>query len=97
MLSLCPRPTATSPCTLNVRYSYKPADVTGSEPNEVFPFPEAHNAAVAYFVLMNAFLRDRHAPGADTKFQEYAMLYERAKRRLLGCESAGFRLKPYRR
>ena len=50
-----------------------------------------------YFVLQQAFLRDRHAPGADVKFQEYMRLYEQEKQALLGeGETASMLLRPYR-
>jgi hypothetical protein len=50
-----------------------------------------------YFVLKQAFLRDRHAPGAEIKFQEYSQLYEQAKQNLLGeKDPPKMALRPYR-
>jgi len=49
------------------------------------------------YALRQAFLRDRNAPGADLKFQEYSRLYELEKRRLLGVtEPASAIIKPRR-
>ena len=64
-------------------HSYLPADLTCSSENPDPPIPRAHDMIFVYFALQQAFLRDRHAPGADAKFQEYSALYEREKQRLL--------------
>jgi hypothetical protein len=50
-----------------------------------------------HFVLQEAFLRDRHAPGADTKFHEFRNLYEQEKQDLLGeGDTSHMLLRPYR-
>jgi hypothetical protein len=67
-----------------VYHSYLPEDLTCSDINPNPQIPRAHDMVFVYFVLKQAFLRDRHAPGADTKFAEYSQLYEAEKRSLLG-------------
>ncbi len=67
-----------------VYHSYLPEDLTCSSVNPNPPIPKAHDMVFVYFTLKQAFLRDRHAPGADIKFQEYSQLYERGKQKLLG-------------
>lgn len=47
------------------------------------PSPRAFDSVFTLFVLKQAFLRDRNAPGADLKFREYSHLYETDKKRLL--------------
>jgi hypothetical protein len=47
------------------------------------PLPRAFDSIFTLFVLRQAFLRDRNAPGADLKFREYSQLYEIEKKRLL--------------
>jgi len=66
-------------------HSYLPADLTCSSGNPNPPIPKAHDMVFVYFTLQQAFLRDRHAPGADVKFQEYSRLYEQEKQRLLAA------------
>ncbi len=78
-----PPPASDSSSGLCVYYSYLPADLGCSADNANPPVPKAHDMVFVYFVLKQAFLRDRHAPGADGKFQEYASLYDRAKQALL--------------
>ncbi len=78
-------------------HSYLPADLGCSLADANPPVPQAHDMVFAYFVLKQAFLRDRHAPGADGKFQEYSVLYDRAKRALLGQgEAPLLSLRPHR-
>ncbi|MBI4965354.1 MAG: hypothetical protein HY913_18905 [Desulfomonile tiedjei] len=78
-------------------HSYLPADLTCSEENPTPPLPAANDMLFVYFVLKQAFLRDRHAPGAEVKFQEYSGLYEQAKQRLLGeKDPPKLALRPYR-
>jgi hypothetical protein len=67
-----------------VYHSYLPADITCTPINPDPPIPRAHDTVFVHYVLKEAFLRDRHAPGADIKFQEYSALYEREKQKLLG-------------
>jgi hypothetical protein len=47
------------------------------------PVPRSFDSIFTLFVLRQAFLRDRNAPGADLKFREYSQLYEIEKKRLL--------------
>jgi hypothetical protein len=61
-----------------------PEELTCSSVNPNPSIPRAHDMIFVYFTLKQAFLRDRHAPGADVKFQEYLRLYEMEKQRLLG-------------
>jgi hypothetical protein len=78
-------------------HSYLPNDLTCSEANPNPPIPKAHDMVFVYFVLKQAFLRDRHAPGADAKFQEYSGLYDREKWKLLAAgDPAGMALRSYR-
>lgn len=63
-------------------YLPEPLSCTGDNPDP--PIPRAHDMAFVYFVLRQAFLRDRHAPGADQKVREYSQLYQEEKQRLLG-------------
>lgn len=78
-------------------HSYLPDDLTCSEDNPTPPIPRAHEMLFVYFVLKQAFLRDRHAPGAEIKFQEYSQLYEQAKQNLLGeKDPPKMALRPYR-
>ena len=67
-----------------VYHSYQPSDLTCSSVNPSPPIPKAHDSIFVYHALKDAFLRDRHAPGADAKFREYSQLYEAEKQRLLG-------------
>lgn len=80
-----------------VYHSYLPQDITCTPTNPNPTIPIAHDTVFVYYVLKEAFLRDRHAPGADTKFQEYSALYEREKQKLLAeGEPSGLSLKSYR-
>jgi hypothetical protein len=79
-----PPPSADLESGFCVYHSYSPDELTCSDLNPNPPIPKAHDALFAYYVLREAFLRDRHAPGADAKFQEYSMLYEKEKQKLLG-------------
>jgi hypothetical protein len=67
-----------------VYHSYQPIDLTCSSVNPNPPIPKAHDSIFVHHALKDAFLRDRHAPGADAKFREYSQLYEAEKQRLLG-------------
>ena len=80
-----------------VYHSYLPAGLTCSPDNPNPPMPRAGDQVFVYFSLREAFLRDRHAPGADLKYQEYSQLYEREKQRLLGAsEPPSLSLRPSR-
>jgi hypothetical protein len=80
-----------------VYHSFLPEEITCSPDNPNPDIPRAHDMIFVYFALKQAFLRDRHAPGADTKFTEYSQLYQRAKQSLLGeGEPPRLSLKPSR-
>lgn len=77
-----------------IYHSYVPDEITCSSDNPNPPVPPAHDSVFIYYALKHAFLRDRHAPGADLKFQEYSLLYDSEKRKLLGeAETTGLRLR----
>jgi hypothetical protein len=80
-----------------IYHSYLPDSLTCSAVNPNPLIPKAHDLLFVYFVLKQAFLRDRHAPGADMKFQEYAALYDREKQKLLAAgDPPGLALRSYR-
>ena len=83
-LYVWPAPASSSESGFCVYHSYLPDDLTGSPENPDPRVPQAYDMLYVYFVLKLAFLRDRHAPGADTKFAEYSRLYEMEKQGLLG-------------
>jgi hypothetical protein len=83
-LYVWPVPNASLDSGYAVYHSYLPQDLTCSSVNPNPPIPKAHDMLFVYFTLKQAFLRDRHAPGADIKFQEYSQLYKREKQNLLG-------------
>lgn len=96
-LYVWPAPSETLESGYCVYHSYLPSDITCSPINPDPPIPKAHDTVFVYFVLKEAFLRDRHAPGADIKFQEYSALYEREKQSLLGeGEPSNLSLRSYR-
>jgi hypothetical protein len=96
-LFVCPPPDGDSESGFRLYHSYLPDDLTCSALNPDPPIPKAHDIVFVYFVLKQAFLRDRHAPGADTKFQEYTALYEREKQKLLAAGNPpGLALRSYR-
>jgi len=66
-----------------VYHSYLPQALTCSSDNCNPPSPRAHDAAFVYFALKEAFLRDRHAPSANQKYQEFERLYLDQKQALL--------------
>lgn len=84
-LYVWPSPNITVDSGFAVYHSYLPSQVTCSSENPNPPIPKGHDLLIVYFVLKQAFLRDRHAPGADTKFMEYSQLYEHEKAKLLGA------------
>lgn len=92
-----PPPAADQDSGFCMYHSYLPDDLTCSEENPTPPIPRAHDMLFVYFTLKQAFLRDRHAPGAEAKFQEYSQLYEQAKQNLLGeKDPPKLSLRPYR-
>ncbi len=96
-LFVWPAPSTTQQSGFCAYHSYLPDDLTCSPENSDPPIPGAHDMVFVYFVLQQAFLRDRHAPGAEMKFQQYSMLYEREKQKLLAeGEHSGLALRPHR-
>jgi hypothetical protein len=96
-LLVWPPPGSASPSGFCVYHSYLPSELACTSANANPPIPKAHDMVFVYFVLRQAFLRDRHAPGADGKFQEYSQLYDRAKQALLGQgEPPTLSLRPHR-
>lgn len=80
-----------------VYHSFMPAELTFSGVGSTLLVPKAHDQIFVYYVLKQAFLRDRHAPGADMKFQEYSALYDQQKRALLSqAEPPCLELRPQR-
>jgi len=84
LIYVWPRPQADLQSGYGIYHSYLPQELTCSSANPNPPIPRAHDMLFVYFTLKQAFLRDRHAPGADVKFQEYLRLYEHEKAKLLG-------------
>jgi hypothetical protein len=96
-LYVWPKPNASSASGFSIYHSYLPPKVTCSSVNPNPPIPKGHDPLIVYFVLKQAFLRDRHAPGADSKFIEYAQLFEQEKAKLLGeGDPPSMRLRSYR-
>jgi hypothetical protein len=96
-LSVWPKPSESAASGFCLYHSYVPDDLTCSPDNPNPAIPRAHDMLFVYFVLKQAFLRDRHAPGADVKFQEYSHLYEQEKQHLLGeGEPPRVSVRPYR-
>ncbi len=96
-LFVWPPPDKDSESGFCVYHSYLPDDLTCSAANPDPSIPRAHDMTFVYFVLKQAFLRDRHAPGADMKFQEYSGLYDREKQKLLAAgDPPGLALRSYR-
>jgi len=84
-------------CVLLVYHSYLPGELACANDPPDPPVPRGHDAVFAYFVLREAFLRDRHAPDANMKVQQYGGLYEEAKDALLGeGDPPALRLRPAR-
>jgi len=83
-LYVWPAPAFSAESGFCVYHSYLPEDLTCSAESPDPRVPRAHDMVYVYFVLKLAFLRDRHAPGADAKFAEYSRLYEMQKQSLLG-------------
>ncbi len=97
MMKVWPAPSKNLEAGFHVYYSRLAPSLGCSEDNCDPPVPPAHDTLFTMFALRQAFLRDRNAPGADLKFQEYSRLYELEKRRLLGVtEPASAILKPRR-
>ncbi|MBM4327956.1 MAG: hypothetical protein FJ118_12425 [Deltaproteobacteria bacterium] len=84
ILHVWPAPSETVQSGYRIYHSYEPPELTCSSLNPDPAVPRAHDSVFVYFALKQAFLRDRHAPGADVKFREYAQLYEAEKKKLLG-------------
>jgi hypothetical protein len=79
-------------------HSYTPPELTCASENPNPDIPKPHDSIFVYFALQQAFLRDRHAPGADVKFEEFTRLYEQSKQSLLGQgDPPALSLRSYRR
>lgn len=97
VLQVWPAPSTDSANGFCVYHSFLPDDLTCSAENPNPALPVAHDMLFVYFALKQAFLRDRHAPGADGKFAEYSRLYEMERQRLLGqSDPPGLELRPSR-
>jgi hypothetical protein len=84
VLHIWPRPAEDAASGLEIRHSYLPPELS-CRPGECDPpVPRGHDAVFTYFALRQAFLRDRHAAGADAKVREYTQMYEAEKLKLLG-------------
>jgi hypothetical protein len=83
-LYVWPAPASSVEAGFCIYHSCLPQVLTRSAESPDPPVPQAHDILYAYYVLKMAFLRDRHAPGADAKFAEYSRLYEMEKLVLLG-------------
>lgn len=83
-LYVWPEPNVSLTSGYCIYHSYLPANLTCSSSNPNPPLPRAHDMVFVYYALKQAFLRDRHAPGADVKYREYSELYLAAKKNLLG-------------
>jgi hypothetical protein len=88
ILSVWPPPGTDLQSGFCVYHSFLPDPITGPGDSVHPPVPKAHDLLFVYYVLKQAFLRDRHAPGADAKFQEYSALYDRARHALLSQSEA---------
>lgn len=83
-LHVWPPPSSDAHPGFIVFHSYLPPTVhCTAEPYDP-PVPRAYDAMLVHFVLKEAFLRDRHSPEANIKFQQYAGLYQDNKQRILG-------------
>ena len=84
ILYFWPQPAADLNPEFRVFHSYLPAELGCTESTCDPSIPKSRDMVFVYYVLKHAFLRDRHAPGADLKYQEYSLLYDAEKIRLLG-------------
>lgn len=82
-LMITPVPTVSLSKGFLVYHSYCPAALTCSDKNPNPDVPRSYDQLFVYFTLCQAFLKDRGAPGADTKFNEYNALYQNLKNRLM--------------
>lgn len=82
-LMITPAPTVSLSKGFLVYHSYCPASLTCSDKNPNPDIPRSYDQLFVYFTLCQAFLKDRGAPGADAKFQEYNALYHNLKNRLM--------------
>jgi hypothetical protein len=92
-----PSPSITLEQGYYLHYSYNPAQMDDPPSDRDPPIPQAHDIVFVYFALRLAYLRDRHAPGGDTKFIEYSRLYAEEKQKILAARhSQNMALRPYR-
>lgn len=73
-LYLSPLPTSGAASGLRVEYAYLPGQL-GCESGYTPPLPRAYDTLYVNYCLAQAFKRDRHAPGADVKYQSYYELF----------------------
>ncbi len=96
-LYVWPAPSSAVSSGYCVYHSYLPSELSCASGSNNPPVPPAHDMLFVYFTLRQAFLRDRHAPGADSKFLEYSRLYELEKAKLLGAaDPPGLAFRAYR-
>ncbi|MEW6350459.1 MAG: hypothetical protein AB1646_15455 [Thermodesulfobacteriota bacterium] len=96
-LHVWPAPSSTVSSGYGVYHSYLPPELSCASGSNNPPVPPAHDMVFVYFTLMQAFLRDRHAPGADSKFAEYSRLHELEKAKLLAAaDPQGLAIRAYR-
>ena len=84
VLYFWPQPSADLNPGFRVFHSYLPGEIGCADSTCDPAIPKSLDIVFVYFVLKHAFLRDRHAPGADLKYQEYSLLYDAEKNKLLG-------------
>ena len=82
-LLITPAPSVSLSKGFLVHHSYCPSPLTCSDKNPNPDIPKSYDQLFVYFTLCQAFLKDRGAPGADTKFHEYTTLYQSLKNRLM--------------
>jgi hypothetical protein len=76
-LYLWPTPTSGITSGLAVEYSYLPTDL-GCTSGYTPDLPQAYDMVFTNYALAQAFKRDRHAPGADQKYEVYSQLYQQS-------------------
>jgi len=95
-LYLIPVPTASYSAGITVYYSYIPSDLSCTS-SYTPSTPAAHDAMYRYFILMEAYARDRHSPMAQQQLMYYQQLFSKELDRLLGTKyHPGDRLRSYR-
>jgi hypothetical protein len=82
ILEIHPAPDRDSAQGFLVSYSRIPPELTCSDLNCDPALPESADMLFVFWALKDAFLRDRHAPGAELKYRAYEALYAREKERI---------------